>query len=94
MKYFFAGTILAAITAVISALIWNIEQAYLIPGGLAVFFIGLSMIFSGALVSGDTMRANFAAETTEDRAKRNSAALRLAMLGLPNFIVAAILYFF
>jgi hypothetical protein len=55
--------------------------------------IGLSLVFSGSMVNGDRMRANFAAETTEERQERTSTTARLALLGLPNVVVACLLYY-
>jgi hypothetical protein len=92
MKYLYAGVLLSAIGALVSWLLWGFSQAYLIPGGLGALLIGLSMIFSGSLVSGDRMRANFATESKEDRDNRVTGTFRLFLLGLPNFVVAIVLF--
>ncbi|MFE7064087.1 DUF5316 domain-containing protein [Sutcliffiella sp. NPDC057660] len=92
MKYLYIGVGLSAIGALVSWFFLGSGQAYLIPGGLAAFFLGLSMITSGALLSGDRMRANFATETKEDRDTRVTGTFRLLLLGIPNFIMAIILY--
>ncbi len=69
------------------------DQAYLISGGLAAIFIGLSMLTSGALVNGDSMRANFATETKEDRHDRRNMTTMFLLLGLPNLGIALLFYY-
>lgn len=87
------GILLAVVGVLVSSIIWGISKSYLIPGTIGVILIGLSMITSGALVSGDRMRANFATETAQDRKKRNSITFRLALVGLPNLAMAFLIYF-
>lgn len=82
------------IGVLISLVVWGIEKAYLITGGIGFFFIGISIIFSGSLVSGDRMRANFATESVEDRRKRNNVTFRSALIGIPNIVMSVFLYFF
>lgn len=92
MKYFLFGIILAAAGTLLSMIIWGMDQAYYISGGVALIFLGISMISSGALVSGDQMRANYATETTQDRRARMSISFKSASIGLPNLVTAILIY--
>ncbi|WP_026693871.1 DUF5316 domain-containing protein [Peribacillus kribbensis] len=92
MKYLAIGTLLSIIGVVVSLVIWGIDKAYLITGGLGMLFIVFSLLISGCMVSGDRMRANFATESAEDRHRRTSTTLRSLLIGLPNVILAALLY--
>jgi len=93
MKYFLIGIVLAAVGLVLSILIWGVDQMYMIPSYAGFFFIGVAMISSGAMVSGDRMRANYATEEKKDRRSREKFALHSALIGLPNIIITALLYF-
>ncbi|GGI18059.1 DUF5316 domain-containing protein [Gottfriedia solisilvae] len=92
MKYFYLGIILSIIGVLISLFIVGINNASLITGVIGVVFIGLSMLFSGSMVSGDQMRANFSTESKEDRRERLVSTKRLALIGLPNIIVSLLFY--
>ncbi len=78
---------------VLSIILWGIDQAYMITGGIGIVFIGISMIFSGALLSGDRMRANYGTESTEDRKNRNTITIRTGVIGITNLIIALFIYF-
>jgi hypothetical protein len=93
LKYFFIGLGLSIIGIIISFILWNFEKAYLITGGIGFLFISLSMLFSGVLVSGDRLRANYATESTDDRRERTNTAVRLGLIGLPNMIIAVLLFY-
>ncbi|WP_028391007.1 DUF5316 domain-containing protein [Bacillus cihuensis] len=94
MRYFLIGIILSIIGFLVSLVVWGMDKAYFIPGGIGFFFIGISMIFSGSMASGDQMRANFATESVEDRRKRNRVTFRSALIGIPNLVMAFFFYFF
>ncbi|WP_212734382.1 DUF5316 domain-containing protein [Bacillus yapensis] len=68
------------------------DQSYIIPGAICIILIGLSMIFSGTMVSGDSMRANYATESSEDRNSRNKMIMGMTLIGSPNLILAIIIY--
>lgn len=93
MKYLFIGVILAILGGGLSFVIWGMEQAYLITGGVGVIFLGLATIVSGSMVSGDRMRANFAFESTDERKERFSTTIRLAVIACPNVLVSIMLYY-
>lgn len=51
----------------------------------------LGAIYSGALLSGDRIRANAATETVEDRRVRNRRAWQFFLIGLPNVLTAILI---
>ncbi|MGE8082045.1 DUF5316 family protein [Peribacillus loiseleuriae] len=93
MKFLLFGILLSVIGVLISLVTLGIDRAYLITGGIGIFFIGISMLFSGSMVSGDQIRANFATESVEDRRERISTTFRTGLIGLPNIILAFLLYY-
>ena len=64
-----------------------------ITSGIGFFFIGISLIFSGVLLSGDSMRANLATESVEGRNQRNNVSFRSALIAIPSFVGAILFYF-
>lgn len=93
MKYFLVGVIVAVVALVISYIALGSDQTYVIPGGIGLFFIVISLLFSGLMVNGDKMRANFSTESDVDRRKRTQTAFRTGLIGLPNILLAGFLYF-
>ncbi|MEI4770185.1 DUF5316 family protein [Psychrobacillus sp. FJAT-51614] len=93
MRYFLIRILLSLIGVLVSIVIWDIEMVTTITSGIGFFFIGISFIFSGVLVSGDRMRANFATESDEDRKQRNNVSFRSALIAIPSFVVAIFFYF-
>ncbi|WP_018933803.1 DUF5316 family protein [Gracilibacillus lacisalsi] len=93
MRYFLIGIIFAVIGVLLSIIIWGVDKAYVITGGIGIVFIGISMIFSGALLSGDRMRANYATESAKDRRTRNTVTFRAALIGITNLIIALLIYY-
>jgi hypothetical protein len=92
MIYFFAGTCLAILGVLASVVMLGIEKAYFITGGIGFFLLGISMILSGSLVSGDKIRANFATESDEDRNRNKKIMFRTAQIGMPNLVLALLIY--
>ncbi len=94
LRYFFIGILLSVICVFVSLAVWGIDKAYSITGIIGILFIGISMVFSGSMVSGDRMRANFATESVEDRRNRNAVTFRLALIGIPNLVIAFFIYYY
>lgn len=94
MKYLLLGILLSLVGVLASIVIWDIEMVTTITGGIGLFFIVISFIFSGVLVSGDRMRANLATESVESRSQRNNVSFRSALIAIPSFAVAILFYFF
>lgn len=57
-------------------------------------FLLLAAVFSGSLVSGDRMRANFSTETKEDRDTRLKWSTRFMLISLPNIAASFCMYYF
>lgn len=93
MKYLLLGILLSLVGVLASIVIWDIEMVTTITGGIGLFFIVISFIFSGVLVSGDRMRANLATESVEGRNQRNNVSFRSALISIPSFAVAILFYF-
>ncbi|MCD7034797.1 DUF5316 domain-containing protein [Metabacillus sp. GX 13764] len=93
MKAFLIGVGLA-ILAVLASLLFGPGQlqSYLFITGAVL--IGLSVIISGAAVSGDRMRANHYSETTADRRQRFSWSVKLLLAGVPSLAGAVLLHYF
>ncbi|WP_341299407.1 DUF5316 domain-containing protein [Lysinibacillus sp. FSL H8-0500] len=92
MRYVVIGTIVSMLGVVVSMLLWGVQQAYFLPGIVGFICLAVSMLLSGALVSGDRMRANFATETTAGRHERHRVMTRALLLAVPNLIIAIIAY--
>ena len=93
MKYLLLGILLSLVGVIASIVIWDIEMVTTITGGIGLFFIVISFIFSGVLVSGDRMRANLATESVEDRRQKNNVSFRSVLIAVPSFAVAILFYF-
>ncbi|MCL1699553.1 DUF5316 domain-containing protein [Lysinibacillus sp. Bpr_S20] len=93
MKYLLIGLFLSLCGVLISIILWGMEKSYLVSGTVGCIFIVISMIFSGAMVSGDRMRANFATETTDHRDERNKFTLNSLYIAIPNIVVAVLFYY-
>ncbi|MGE7943902.1 DUF5316 domain-containing protein [Lysinibacillus xylanilyticus] len=93
LRYLLIGVFLSLFGVLISMIFWGMEKVYLVTGTVGCIFIGIAMILSGSMVSGDRMRANFATETTDERDKRNKITMNAFLIALPN-IFAAILFYY
>ncbi|MFC5602777.1 DUF5316 domain-containing protein [Sporosarcina koreensis] len=93
MKYLLFGILLAVVGVLASIVIWDIEMVTTITGGIGLFFIVISLISSGVLVSGDRMRANLATESAKDNKQRNNVSFSSVLIAVPS-IAAAILFYF
>ncbi len=93
LRYLLIGVFLSLFGVLISMIFWGMEKVYLVTGTVGCIFIGISMILSGSMVSGDRMRANFATETTDERDERNKITMNALLIALPN-IFAAILFYY
>ena len=93
MKPFLYGTMIGVVLLLIGLISndWSIVTKLF--GYLGFGSVGLAAIFSGALISGDRIRANNATESKEDNLKRNRWANHLFLFGLPNILIMIALYF-
>ncbi|MCP1308104.1 DUF5316 family protein [Paenibacillus tyrfis] len=66
---------------------------YTYAGIFGLIFTGAAAILTGSSVSGDRARANYWISTANDRAARGKWAAYCFMIGFPNLLLAAIVYF-
>ncbi|CEG27060.1 DUF5316 domain-containing protein [Bacillus sp. B-jedd] len=92
MKIFISGTVLAIIASFVSPYLFGTAYAYFLPGGIGLASILISAVFSGSMLSGDRIRANFLTESKDDRRERQRTMTQFALFGLPNLLGAVLLY--
>lgn len=90
-KSFLVGLVLLAV-GLITAIFTNLNTGLQISAGIGLVLILLAAVFSGALVSGDRIRANYDDETAEDTKRRRVWSTNLFLAGLPG-ILAYIFYY-
>jgi hypothetical protein len=90
---FLTGVTLSLIYGLIAFIMSDPKFLLKLTGWSAAITLGLAMIFSGALVSGDRMRANTYSEQAEDRKTRINLSGIMLYLSVPNLIVFAVSYF-
>ncbi|WP_163853520.1 DUF5316 domain-containing protein [Paenibacillus elgii] len=66
---------------------------YTYAGIFGLIFTGVAAILTGSCVSGDRARANYWISTAKDRAARGKWATYCFMIGFPNLLLAAVVYF-
>ena len=93
MKYLLLGIFLSVIGVLVSILIWDINMVITITSGIGLFFIVVAFLFSGALISGDRIRANLASESVEGKKQRDNIGFRSALISIPSFVIAILFYF-
>lgn len=72
--------------------IWGINKAFSIMLYINMGIIVLLLILSGALISGDRIRANFNSEDNCDGNRRNKLINKLVVFILPYIGLAYLLY--
>lgn len=91
MLPFGAGVLTLAVVWLIAG-DWSLVFNYAGLIGVVAFF--LSGVLSGAFISGDRVRANWANEDREEREIRNAWTSKLFLFGVPNLLGAIIAYYF
>jgi hypothetical protein len=93
IKTFIVGTLTALFLTSLIVIFNNWNMAMTITGIIGVAAWGLAGILSGAFISGDRLRANYATESREDARMKNKWTNQLFLFGLPYLSVAFIIYF-
>lgn len=93
MKYVSIGFILSLVGIIVSLVFWDLHMIPVITSSIGVVFLVATLIFSGTLVSGDRIRANYATEPEEERKSRNKMFTNSLLLAIPNFIVSIVFSF-
>ncbi len=91
MRSFIAGIVVGILGLLTSILF---ENSKLANNSLLIIGIGsmiLAAIFSGALASGDRVRANYSDE--QDFRERMSWSLKLFLFGIPSLLASLAVYF-
>ncbi|MFC4559090.1 DUF5316 family protein [Virgibacillus kekensis] len=60
--------------------------------GIGIFFLLISMLTSGVLVSGPQLRANYHTENKEERRSREKAMFTSSVIMIPHFLIGALLF--
>lgn len=94
MKYVAIGLLLSLLGSVVALVIWDVHMVADVTGMIGLVFLVLSMIMSGAFVSGDRVRLNAATETDKGREERNQIVTSSLLIALPNFLVMLGFYLF
>lgn len=94
LKYVMVGILLSVVAILLCLGMWGMEKVVLITGGIGLLFLGLGALSSGALVSGDRMRANYDNESMSERHERTAVSTKFILIGLPNLVVAACFLYF
>lgn len=92
VKTLIYSTLLCLVILATVFLIGDYMLAMKISFGIGIVLLLLSMIFSGSLVSGDRIRANYHTSTTEDRTLRNKWTLHLLIMAVPFLAAGIIIY--
>lgn len=66
---------------------------YSYAGIFGLVFTGTAAVLTGSNVSGDRVRANYWTSTANERASRGKWAGYCFMIGFPNLLLAAVVYF-
>lgn len=93
MKYLLIGLVVALLGATVSGVLWGWGSVYVIPAIIAILFVVLPVITSGAMVNGDRMRANLSNESKIEREARTRTITHSFLIASPNIAVAFLLYF-
>ncbi|MCI3919225.1 DUF5316 domain-containing protein [Paenibacillus sp. TRM 82003] len=95
MKYKFAllwGCISAITLGLIVGAALGLNKLLNLYGYVSLGAVGVCIILSGSMLSGDRLRANYHTEDTEDRRKRNSFIGKLLLFSSPYALIAVTLY--
>lgn len=94
MKPLYIGIVTACIVIIFGLVMKDLQLAMNITSWIGIILLVVAMLLSGVFVSGDRMRANQAAETTERRKERNKTTFNALLMAIPNFATAIALYVF
>ncbi|ODA42367.1 DUF5316 domain-containing protein [Desulfosporosinus sp. BG] len=91
MLYLGMGILALIITSIVSFIFGDWSILFKLSGFIGIIALLISALMSGALISGDRVRANWTHEDHEDGKNRQERAFKLFLFGLPN-LVGAIIY--
>lgn len=88
--------IVFSITGVLLSLgFWELSKAYLVTGAIGLFFIAMSVLMSGSIAGPHRLRAGLEAhDSPDEKRKRKRTSIGSVLIGLPNIMIALLLYLF
>lgn len=95
MKYraaLLCGCITATTLGLITVAFVGVNNLMNLYGYVSLGAVGVSIVLSGSLLSGDRSRANYHTEDAEDRRKRNNFIGKLLLFVSPYALIAVVLY--
>ncbi|MEY4479591.1 MAG: hypothetical protein RLZZ267_269 [Bacillota bacterium] len=90
---FLSGVVLSILFGLIALVFDDATILLQLTGWSGAITLGLAMVFSGALLSGDRMRANTYSEQVDDRKTRINLSGIMLYLSVPNLIVFVVTYY-
>ncbi|KAF0822995.1 hypothetical protein ABE29_17285 [Cytobacillus firmus] len=95
MKHLTLGIVLAIAGVLFSIGFWEFSKAYLVTGAIGFLFIAVSILMSGSIAGPHRMRAGLEAhDFLEEKRKRKRTSIGSVLIGLPNIMIALLLYLF
>ncbi|OMF56799.1 hypothetical protein BK139_14355 [Paenibacillus sp. FSL R5-0490] len=95
MKHLTIGIVFSITGVLLSLGFWELSKAYLVTGAIGLFFIAISVLMSGSIAGPHRMRAGLEAQDSPDeRRKRKRTSIGSVLIGLPNIMIALLLYLF
>ncbi|WP_052344401.1 DUF5316 domain-containing protein [Bacillus ndiopicus] len=91
-RYFLYGIVLAVGAVIVAFILGDIQKVVNIAGGVGLILLVISMLLSGAFISGDRMRANLLSETKEKKDQRHNHIEKLLIMSLPSLGIAILFY--
>lgn len=88
--FFLGGVCILFIIISISLIIQNLSIFTTVTGTIGIICIVISALFSGTLISGDRIRANYSDE--QSNSMRTSWSLKILLLGLPCLLGLVVTY--
>lgn len=91
-RTFVWGCASAVAIAFITGAMFGASRLMYFYGCITIGALVLSIILSGAMLSGDRLRANFNTENAEDRERRDRLVVNILLFAFPYALIAAALY--
>jgi hypothetical protein len=86
------GLIIMFIGIIMGMLLSNWMLTIKICGFVGLLCLGIAGLLNGLFVSGDRNRLNYAFDTKEDKIKKNKTTDFVFAVGLPNIILAILIF--
>lgn len=95
LKHLTIGIVFSITGVLLSLGFWELSKAYLVTGAIGLFFIAMSVLMSGSIAGPHRMRAGLEAhDFPDEKRKRKRTSIGSVLIGLPNIMIALLLYHF